>query len=56
MAQAGSDPDDGDEVRAVASLPMTQILNLTSGAIDSDWLLSLPNTSAVPAEPESMPS
>ncbi|MFD3684192.1 beta-glucosidase [Nocardiopsis sp. NPDC058631] len=42
MAQGGSPPgDDSDEMRTVASMPMTQILNLTGGAIDGDWLLSL---------------
>ncbi|MDT0328560.1 beta-glucosidase family protein [Nocardiopsis lambiniae] len=42
MARSGSDlDDDGDEMRTVASMPMNQILNLTGGAIDGDWLLSL---------------
>jgi beta-glucosidase len=51
MAQAGSGSGD-DGMHIVASLPMTQILNLSGGAIDRDWLLSLLN----PSEPESMPS
>jgi beta-glucosidase len=46
MAQGGTHlDDDSDEMRMVASMPMTQILNLTGGAIDGDWLLSLLTTS-----------
>ncbi|MER6007861.1 glycoside hydrolase family 3 C-terminal domain-containing protein [Nonomuraea angiospora] len=46
MAQGGPElDDDSDEMRMVASLPMTQILNLTGGALDGDWLVSLLSTS-----------
>ncbi|MFJ8021480.1 beta-glucosidase [Streptomyces sp. NPDC096311] len=42
VAQGGPEPDDdSDEMRMVASLPMNQILNLSGGALDGDWLLSL---------------
>jgi beta-glucosidase len=56
MAQAGSDPGDGDGMRTVASLPMTQILNLSGGAIDGDWLLSLLTSPGSSNEPEGIPS
>lgn len=42
MAQSGAELDDtGDQMSMVASMPMAQILNLSGGAIDGDWLLSL---------------
>ncbi|MGY0065868.1 beta-glucosidase [Streptomyces sp. QTS137] len=45
MAQGGPEPDDdSDEMRMVASMPMNQILNLSGGALDGDWLVSLMNT------------
>ncbi len=44
IAQGGPEPEpfeDSDMMRMVGSMPMSQILNLTGGAIDSDWLVSL---------------
>ncbi|SFR29183.1 beta-glucosidase [Lentzea waywayandensis] len=44
MGGGGLD-DDSDETHMVTSMPMIQILSLTGGAIDGDWLLSLLTTS-----------